>query len=77
MGGIDELSRVIGNLERGIHDLAKRQEEFCERLSRVEELLERRAQKDARASFEGGIIGGFVAIIAILIGKLVKFFWGG
>ena len=73
MSEIDELSRVIGQLESGIQMLSKKQQNFCVRLERLEELLQNKIKKDNRASFYGGIIGGFVAIVAFWLPKLITF----
>lgn len=75
MSEIDELSRVIGQLESGIKMLSQKQQNFCTRLERLEKLLQDKIKKDNRASFYGGVIGGFVAIITFWLPKLVNFIW--
>ena len=74
MSEINELSRVIGQLESGMKMVAQKQQSFCARLDRIEEMLQQQVRRDNQASFYGGVIGGFVAVISFLITKLISFF---
>ncbi|MCD6262294.1 MAG: hypothetical protein J7J52_04660 [Deltaproteobacteria bacterium] len=74
MSEINELSRIIGQLESGMKMLVQKQHAFCARLDRIEEMLQQQSKRDSQASFYGGVIGGFVAVISFLITKLISFF---
>lgn len=80
MTGIDEMSRVVGNLEAGLNAMNKNLEDIKTtlktmdtRLSHIEEKEQRRTGAIATLSFIGGAIGALLfKFIGPLFGVIAK-----
>jgi len=67
MADIDELSRIIGQLENGVKTLAAKQETLCEEVKILSLTIQGRRFKDSVKAYTGGFIGGFSAVVAKFI----------
>jgi len=64
MTNIDELSRIIGNLESSIQTLFHKQDALCKEIKALNTTIQGRRFKDSFKIYAGGIIGGFTAVAA-------------
>lgn len=67
MANLDELSRVIGQLENGVETLSIKQDTLCNEVKILSTTIQGRKFKDSTKAFIGGIVGGFSAVAAKLL----------
>ncbi len=71
MPGIDELSRVIGNLESSVQTLFRKNDALCVKIETLSRLMQKRRLWDSVKVVTGAAFGGGGVILAKLI------IWGG
>lgn len=64
MANIDELSRIIGQLESSVQTLFRKHDTLCKEIKTLSAGLQKRRIWDSVKIVSGACIGGFAAVVA-------------